>query len=297
MRRRFFKSFFISIICFGIIFLGVDKFLLNEKELTADGQIVENKVDGELLVLLLGIDNDGNTKGALTDETGRRTDTMMLAKANFDTGEIEILSIPRDTRVRVRGREDKINHAHSYGGIDLCMNTVEDFLGLDIDYYVKIDFNGIKEIVDAIGGIDLDVPVKMRHDLPRINLDPGMQHLDGQKAHDYLRFRGYPDGDIGRVKAQQYFMKELAKQVLNPKNLLRIDKLIKTYYDYVDTNISLSTMVKYGLSAKNLDVDNMRTEMVPGQPKTINGVSYWIYDMVDTATLVEEMFGEYSIYR
>ncbi len=277
--------------------MAVDKFLLNDKELTADGQVVENKVEGELLVLLLGIDDDGNAKGALTDERGRRTDTMMLAKANFDTGDLELLSIPRDTRVMVRGRQDKINHAHSYGGIDLCMATVEDFLGLDIDYYVKIDFNGIKEIVDAIGGIDLDVPVRMRHDLPRISLDPGMQHLDGQKAHDYLRFRGYPDGDIGRVKAQQYFMKELAKQVLKPKNILRIDKLIKTYYDYVDTNISLSTMVKYGLSAKNLDVDNMRTEMVPGQPKTINGVSYWLYDMVDTATLVEDMFGNYSRYR
>lgn len=289
--------------CFGIIFFAVDKFLLNGEELTADGQVVENKVEGELLVLLMGIDDDGNTKGALTDERGRRTDTMMLAKANFDTGKVEILSIPRDTRVRVGAKEDKINHAHSYGGPELALKTVEDFLGLEIDYYVKIDFTGIREVINAIGGIDIDVPVRMKYSDPtakpplNIDLQPGMQKLDGDKAHDFLRFRSYPEGDIGRVHAQQYFMKELAKQMLNPKNVLRIDKLIKTYYDYVDTNISLSTMLKYGVSAKNLDVENIRTEMVPGEHRKINGVSYWAYDMVGTATLVEEMFGEYSIYK
>ncbi len=297
--RKFLKSFIISILCFGLIFVGVDRFLLGNLEKTADGEVIENKVKGELLVLLLGVDDDlGTGESALTAEKGHRTDTMMLAKANFDTGAIEILSIPRDTRVNVNGRPDKINHAHSYGGVDLAMSTVEDFLNIDIDYYVKVDFTGIKEIVDAIGGVTLDVPVKMRHDLPKIHLDPGIQTLDGQKAHDFLRFRGYPDGDIGRVKAQQYFMKELAKQMLNPKNLLRLDKLIKTYYDYVDTNISLSTMLKYGLMANKLDVDNMRTEMVPGHDEILypNGrkTSYWIYDTLSTAELVEDMFGEYS---
>lgn len=282
----------------------MDKFFINGVETTSDGQVVENKVQGELMVLLLGIDNDGPDKNAsLTQERGRRTDTMMLAKANFDSGEIEILSIPRDTRVMINGKEDKINHAHSYGGPELAMKTVEDFLGIDIDYYVKVDFNGVKQIVDAIGGVEVDVPVRMKYTDPVakpplvIDLQPGVQVLDGQKSHDFLRFRKYPDGDIGRVHAQQYFMKELAKQVLSPKNILNIDKLIKTYYDYVDTNISMSTMLKYGISAKNLDTDNMRTEMIPGQPQTIGGVSYWIYDMVETATLVEEMFGEYSIYR
>lgn len=302
LRGRFFKSFIVSLICFGLIFYAVDRFLLSDSEFTADGQKIENKVEGELLVLLLGVDDDlGTGKSALTAEKGHRTDTMMVAKANFDTGKIEILSIPRDTRVMINGRPDKINHAHSYGGVDLCMKTVEEFLGIDLDYYIKVDFDGIKEVVDAIGGVDINVPVKMRHDLPKIHLDPGLQKLDGQKAHDFLRFRGYPEGDIGRVRAQQYFMKELAKQVLSPKNILRIDKLIKTYYDYADTNISLSTMVKYGLSANKLDVDNLRTEMIPGDFKEImvNGhkVSYWIYDMAETASLVEDMFGEYSIYR
>lgn len=256
------------------------------------------------MVLLMGIDNDGpDANASITQEKGRRTDTMMLAKANFDTGQIEILSIPRDTRVLVNGKEDKINHAHSYGGPELAMKTVEDFLGIDIDYYVKVDFAGVRQIVDAIGGVTVDIPRRMYYHDPtakpplKIDLQPGVQTLDGNKAHDYLRFRSYPDGDIGRVHAQQYFMKELAKQVLQPSNILNIDKLIKTYYDYVDTNISMSTMLKYGLGANKLDVDNLRTEMVPGTPKTIGGVSYWVYDMVETATLVEEMFGEYSIYK
>lgn len=295
LKKKFFITFVISCLVFGLAFIGIDKFVLGGGvETTADGEEIENKVEGELLVLFLGV--DGND---LVQEKGLRTDTMILGKANFDTGDIDLLSIPRDTRVQVNGREDKINHAHSYGGPELAMKAVEDFLHIDIDYYVKVDFVGIKEIVDAIGGVKLNVPQRMYYYDPvakpplKIDLQPGEQTLDGKKAHDYLRFRSYPNGDIGRVEAQQYFMKELAKQLLSPKNLLRIDKLIKTYYDYVDTNISISTMLKYGVSAGKLNIESMRTEMVPGEAAMIKGGSYWIYDMLDTSLLVEDMFGDY----
>ncbi len=312
MKKSFLTSFLISCICFGLIFTGVDKFVLGnlfqDDEVEAMGEIDRNKpvprdpkVDKSVLVLLMGVDDDlGSGKSALVAERGHRTDTIMLAKANFETGEIDLLSIPRDTRVLVKGRLDKINHAHSYGGPKLAIETIEDFLDLEVDYYVKVDFAGVKEIVNAIGGVEIDVPVRMRYSDPvakpplRIDLQPGLQLLDGQKAHDFLRFRRYPDGDVGRVKAQQYFMKELAKQVLKPSNLLNLDKLIKTYYDYVDTNIPLNKMLKYALSAGKLDTETMRTEIIPGEGTYINGVSYYIYDELGKDQLIDAMFPEYK---
>jgi len=312
MKKSFFTSFLISCICFGLIFTGVDKFvfgnLFKDDEVEAMGEIDRNKpvakdpkVDKSVLVLLMGVDDDlGSGKSALVAERGHRTDTIMLAKANFETGEIDILSIPRDTRVMIKGRKDKINHAHSYGGPKLAITTIEDFLDIEVDYYVKVDFAGVKEIVNAIGGVEIDVPVRMRYSDPvakpplRIDLQPGLQLLDGQKAHDFLRFRRYPDGDVGRVKAQQYFMKELAKQVLKPSNLLNLDKLIKTYYDYVDTNIPLSKMLKYAVSAGKLDTENIRTEIIPGEGTYIDGVSYYIYDEVGKDQLIDAMFPEYK---
>lgn len=306
LMKKFFISFLVSCICFGAVFTGVDRVILANdvtkepnEELIKEKRVEkkkkpEQKIDDEVLVLLLGV--DGND---LTQEKGIRTDTMMLGKANFGSGEIDLLSIPRDTRVLVNGREDKINHAHSYGGPYLALETVEEFLDLDIDYYVKVDFEGIQEIVDAIGGVEIDVPQRMYYSDPvakpplRIDLQPGLQVLDGQKAHDFLRFRRYSDGDIGRVQAQQYFMKELAKQTLKPANLLKIDKLVKTYYDFVDTNIPIGKLLKYALSAGNLDVDNIRTEMIPGEAKYIGEGSYWIYDREDTDLLIDNLFNDY----
>ncbi len=132
---------------------------------------------------------------------GTRTDTMMLMKVNFETGKIDLLSLPRDTRVLVRGKEDKLNHAHAYGGTSLTMATVREFLNIDLDYYVKVDYKAVKAIVEAIGGVEIDVPQRMRYSDPtadpplNINLYPGLQVLDGEGAHDFLRYRsGYKEG-------------------------------------------------------------------------------------------------------
>ena len=181
------------------------------------------------------------------------------------------------------------------------MQTVRDFLNINIDHYVKVDYKAVKGIVDAIGGVTIDVPQRMKYSDPtakpplKIDLQPGVQELDGQKAHDFLRFRSYKNGDIGRVAAQQYFMKELAKQTLSSKNILALPKLIETYYDYVETNIPLSLMLKGGLAANKLNVDGMVTETIPGVAKTIGGVSYWIYDRAGTDEIVRNMFGKYIL--
>jgi LCP family protein required for cell wall assembly len=261
------------------------------------------KVKNEILFLLLGVDAED-----VKESKGKRTDTMMLTKVNFDTGDVSILSIPRDTRVMIDGKPDKINHAHVYGGVESTMDTVRDFLGIDLDYYVKIDYNIVKEVVDAIGGVRVDVPFDMKYkeydpSVPPLNIDikkGEQQLLDGKNAHDFLRFRnnnamtvGYKDGDIGRIKAQQYFMKELIKQTLKTKNLLKLPKLVETYFSNVETNISLGTALKAASSVKKINVDNIKTDTIPGDGEYIKNVSYWIYDREKMDLLVNEMFGDY----
>src|SRR5690554_5284168 len=158
MKKKFFISFIISFLVFSLIFLEFGDFLLGQKSTVAvdendegldlgDDNTIEQKVKNEILFLLMGVDAKDVKKSK-----GRRTDTMMLVKVNFDTGEINLLSIPRDTRVAVKGKQDKITHAHAYGGVELTMKTVRDFLNLDIDYYVKVDYQIVMDIVDEIGG-------------------------------------------------------------------------------------------------------------------------------------------------
>lgn len=312
MKRKFWTTFFISLVCFSVLFAMAGKHLSNkESAISLDEDEMKDTFgdEDEILVLLMGIDdNDGvggikavkekKIKGENRHEpTGLRTDTMILGKYNFKTGEITLLSIPRDTRVQIRGRKnpEKITHAHSYGGPYLSIKTVKDLLGVDLKYYITVDYLAVKSIVDAIGGVEIDVPVKMRHPDPYINLDPGLQTLNGDEALMYLRFRSYKDGDLGRVKAQQVFMKEFMKQILKPKNLLTLPKMVKTYYDYVDTNVPFEAIMKGAMSARKIDLEKMKIATLPGKGEYIGPISYFIYDEVETKILVKELFGNFLL--
>lgn len=313
MKKKFFIAFIISFIGFSVLYASLWKNILTQGPSTVHGDepgtdetndSKKPKIKNEVLFLLMGVDAEDVKKSK-----GTRTDTMMLTKVNFDTGKINMFSIPRDTRVLVKGKEDKINHAHAYGGPDLTMDTVQDFLHLDIDYYVKVDYKVVMGIVDAIGGVEIDVPFHMKYydntagfPLLDINIKKGSQTLLGKDAHDFLRFRkgspgypGYPEGDLGRIKAQQYFMKELIKQTLKPKNLLKLPKLAETYFENVETNIPWSVMLKGIASAKKINVDEMITSTVPGEGQRISGVDYFIYYREETKQIVLDMFGDYLI--
>ncbi|HZK32956.1 MAG TPA: LCP family protein [Tissierellaceae bacterium] len=304
--KKFVLSFLISLMVFGIIIVGLEGnfFSKTNSIIAADNShddeeedLIEPQNKDELLFLLMGIDGNDVTKSK-----GTRTDTMILVKMNFKEGSIDLLSIPRDTRVFVKGKLDKINHAHAFGGSDLSIRTVREFLNIDLEYFVKVDYQVVKGVVEAIGGIDIDVPVRMRHWDPtakpalNIDLQPGLQELDGKNAHDFLRFRGYPNGDIGRVEAQQYFMKEFVKQTLKAKNILKIPKLIEEYYKNVETNIPLTAMLRGAASANKIDMEKMNTLIIPGTPKTINAISYYIYDETGTKEIVEENLEDYLLY-
>lgn len=309
MKKQFFMIFSVSLLFFGLVYGVLGNTLFEGKP--AEGKTpeveVENPIEEEeeaeeeeeeensILFLLMGVDANDVTKSK-----GTRTDTIMLTEVNLDTGKIKILSIPRDTRTMVKGRRDKINHAHAYYGTEGSIEAVKDLLGIDLEYFVKVDYQIVKDVVDSIGGVTVDVPVRMRHYDPtakpplNINIPKGdQQTLDGKNAHDFLRFRSYQNGDIGRVEAQQYFMKEFVKQTLKPKNLLKLPAMIETYFKNVETNIPLGVIAKGALSANKIDVDSMETATVPGVGQYIGGVSYWIYNEQETEDLVEEMFPDY----
>ena len=144
-----------------------------------ENNVIEPIHDHELLFLLAGVDQNDGKNGEHT-----RTDTLMLIKANVDTGSFDIISIPRDCRIKVNGKLDKVNHAHSYGGIKLTLKSLRDFLGVDIDYYVKIDFDAVVKVVDAIGGVEVDVPVTINE--PAETLEDIEEYLRESSVHTGL---------------------------------------------------------------------------------------------------------------
>lgn len=312
MKKKFLVAFFGSVLVFTILYSTVLSSLFTDKPVVASDDNPDDEVVGELpddevsnkkeiLFLLMGVDAQSVNKSK-----GTRTDTMMLTKVNLETGDITMMSIPRDTRVSVNGRLDKINSAHAIGGPEMTIETVEKFLGIDLEYYVKVDYQIVKDVVDDIGGVVVDVPMNMVYSDPtaepplNINIKKGVQELNGKNAHDFLRFRhnndmtvGYPEGDVGRIRTQQYFMKELVKQTLQPKNIIRIPSLIKTYYNNVETNIPLTQMIKAAAAAPKINVENMTTATVPGVGDYVGEVSYYLYDRDALNPLVEEMFGDY----
>ena len=294
MKKKFIITFIISLVLFGGIFWVANR-ILDVMELTSkvefvgndlgEGNNIEQRVENELLFLVLGLDSD-DFSGATTEQN--RTDTMILAKVNFETGKIDMLSIPRDSRVMVNGKLDKINHAHHYGGLKMAMKTTRDFLNLDIDYYVRVNFFSVKDIVDVLGGIEVDVPVQVDVAEDNIHLKPGKQILNGKQALQFARFRaGYTEGDLGRVKSQQLIIKALIKELTKAKNIAKLPEILEVVKKTVNTNIPFSTIAKLSLKVKNLGEE----------AEYIHNTSYYIPNRTKLNALVKEMFGEYLINK
>ncbi len=229
-------------------------------------------------IMIMGVDEREGDVG--------RSDTLMVATIDPVRNEASLLSIPRDTRVAIpRNGYDKINAAYAYGGEKLTQRTVEDFLGVRIDHYVIINTHAFQKIVDAIGGIDIDVEKRMYYEDPWdddggliIDLRPGRQHMDGKTAVTYVRYRD-EEGDIGRVKRQQKFMRACVDAVTTPAILPRLPGIISSVIDSVKTDLSVRQMLEFIGTLKESQAKGLRTEMVPGRPLYIDEVSYWIPDM------------------
>lgn len=240
-------------------------------------------------ILLLGVDDGDNE----FPNAPKRSDSMLLASINPEDSSIKLVSLPRDTKVTIPGHKgyDKINHAYAYGGAQLAVTTVQDVLQVPIHYYISVDWQAFIRVIDLLGGVDLYVENNMHYEDPYadlvIDLGKGYQHLDGQKAGQYVRFRSDELGDIGRVQRQQRFMKALGDQVLQVGTLIKLPSIVSTMKEYVNTDIGGLTMLKIIGSLKYVKSGSMQAEMLPGKFATINGVSYWVAE----PEAVQEMVG------
>lgn len=239
-------------------------------------------------IVVLGVDER-------SDDVGR-SDTLFVVMFDSSNKSASLLSVPRDTRVRIDGHGwDKINHAYAYGGRELTQKTVEELLGIKINNYVMVDFKGFTGLVDAIGGIDIDVEKDMYYhdtwDGFTVDLKKGRQHLDGKTAIQYVRFRD-EDGDIGRIRRQQHFLMAVYDKITSADMLLHIPGLAKQLTSMVKTDMPLSDMIDLGRALHSMVKEKgLSMAMVPGTPKYIDGISYWLPDITDLRELMVKMQG------
>lgn len=215
-------------------------------------------------ILLMGTDTrDADSNG--------RSDSMMVATIDPITKKAYLMSILRDTYVDIPGHgSSRLNAAYSYGGVELAKETVSGLLGIPIDYYVTIDFEGFKTLVDTIGGVEIDVEKDMdytdggdqhRYD---IHLTKGLQHLDGTHALQYVRFRHDATSDFTRTERQRKFLTALAAELQSSTSIVKLPSILSSIAPYLHTNLSLNDMIK--LSSLGLDINLDKTEKLQIPP-------------------------------
>ncbi len=238
-------------------------------------------------VMILGVDRRADDAG--------RSDTLMVASLDEENGKGSLLSIPRDTRVAIEGNGyDKINHAYAYGGYKLSRKSVESLLGMPINHYILIDTKAFERIIDAMGGVDIDVEKRMYYEDPWddnggliIDLYPGEQHLDGERAIQYVRYRD-GEGDIGRIRRQQKFMKAVLAQLISPQILPKLPDLVEKVSGALETDMSLPELLAFAGKLKQVHDHGVTAQMVPGRPAYLKDISYWIPDIKALRELIAE---------
>ena len=232
-------------------------------------------------ILFLGVDASGNPNDLWT---GTRTDTIILVNIDPRTKSVNALSIPRDSKVYLPGDNgvNKINAAHAIGGIEMTKRTIEDTLGVHIDRYIMVHDDAVKEIVNAMDGLDVYVEKPMHYNDNaghlHINFNKGDHHLDGQQAVEYLRFRHDALGDIGRTQRQQWLLRSLLTKMKQPSTITKIPDIISVAKKYVKTDMSFYEMSQYAALTKHIDMDKIEVAMLPGAPNQKGYISYWILD-------------------
>ncbi|MEM0979132.1 MAG: LCP family protein [Cyanobacteria bacterium P01_H01_bin.58] len=235
---------------------------------------------------------------ALVNSFDGLSDTMLLLRFNPQTDQLIVMSIPRDTRTLVAGQLTKLNEANRDGGPALAAKSVSDLLGgVEIDRYVRINVQGVEKLVDALGGITVNVPQDMKYQDDSqhlyINLKAGEQHLDGDQSLQFLRFRYDDKGDIGRIQRQQMLMRAVVDQALTPKTVARLPKILSVIQSHVDTNLSVEELLALAGYASKTNDYNVQMLMLPGDFSSPTGYdrSYWLPDLSEIDTVVSEYFG------
>jgi polyisoprenyl-teichoic acid--peptidoglycan teichoic acid transferase len=227
-------------------------------------------------ILILGRDTRD------TESERGRADTIMLLYLDPERSTGSLLSIPRDTLVEIPGYgEDKINAAYSYGGEELMIKTIQDFIGTDINHYITIDFQGFIDLIDAMGGVDIIIDRPLVDPKSGANLSPGEHHLTGEQALAYTRSRSTELGDIGRIQRQQHLFKELITQKLNRQYISNIPHYFNILIENTRTDLEVMTILGYSKAALDFNSENFETSIIPTHSEWIedNTISVQIPDI------------------
>lgn len=226
-----------------------------------------------------------------------RTDTIMVASYDRKNKLANIISIPRDTLYERPGYTSgglKINAVYQSESIDGLIDAVESLLNIPIHKYVTVDYQAVVEGINALGGVEIDIPFHMKYSDPfddpplYIDIPEGRRLLNGEESLKFLRYRkGYVNGDLGRIEAQQKFVKETIKKLLS----FKLPTFIKEVYPYVDTNFSISELIALASDSVGFSMDNLKTDILPGDGKWINELSFVIPRREEALQLVYEMYG------
>lgn len=222
-------------------------------------------------MLLLGTDGRPG-------ETSYRADTIILARIDPTQQQVTLISIPRDTRITYKGETMKINAAHTEEGAAGMVEAVNELCGIEISHYAEISFDGLVQLVDALGGVEVNVPDEI--DDPKaadFTIEPGLQTLNGEQALAFCRSRAFADGDYTRMRHQRIFVAALANTILNKTDVTQLPGIIDAMADMVATDLSLPDILSLANAMRGMDTDSMWTANIPshaGGDTYINGVSY-----------------------
>ncbi len=237
---------------------------------------------------------------ALVNSFEGLSDSMLLLRFDPAQEKLTVLSIPRDTRTYIEGYGiRKINHANYYGGPALTASTVSEMLGgVEIDRYVRVNVQGVEKLIDALGGVIVNVPKDMKYnDFSQhfyINLKKGKQHLDGDKALQFLRFRYDNLGDISRVQRQQMLMRSIVEQALRPATIVKIPKILDVVKSHLDTNLTVKELMALSSFAAKTDRSRIQMIMLPGDFNSAEEkVSYWLPNERRIEQVVMQHFNAY----
>ena len=243
-------------------------------------------------ILLLGVDSNGpNT----LPYSGVRSDTIIILSVDVYGKSLNAISVPRDSKVYLADEHgiQKINAAYAIGGIDLTKKTIEETLGIKIHNYVVVNAEGVRKLIDTIGGVPVHIDNSMHYrDFSgklNINFSKGDYVLNGQEAEEFLRFRKDSLGDIGRVHRQQKFIKALIEQVKSPETLRKIPEVLKIASLYTRTDLNLYQMSQYAALAREIDLNKVEFMMLPGAPNKKGIISYWILDPDKTQQAIYQL--------
>ena len=289
----------LSIIVWGVVYSVNYAVIGEDEQIDENGKIVDANSSSKKKIINALV--CGKNEGL--------TDTIIYIKYNVETGKIAMMSIPRDTSIvsnPTLSSVYKINYMYQNKGIMSLVNQVENMLDVNIDYYLVFDASMLKEMVDAIGGVEVDVPIRMKYDDGsqnlHIDLQPGVQVLNGEQAEGFVRFRhnndmtvGYPMGDVQRTEVQQKFIKSFISQVLSAKNISKIPDLINIGLKNTETNITAREATKYITDASKIDISGMYSCTAPGDLEDVGGkssnwMSFYILNKSEAQNIIKTKF-------